>query len=281
MKAVQWRLRRKRNKPKASDKPSMAPLSSDERPSAHEQPPDEAPFAPAEDVVFAPPFEPLLPPVTSEPPETPEIPPALEPPGPLPPVWDWPAVLLEAPPELVVPPVEPVDPALPEVVPPDEVVPPVFEPPLPPVDAPVPPAFEPPAPPFVEELVVAVPPVPPAPEPPLPPVEVAASLPPCPPAPPPSEGVPENFHQLKLNKLPVPEPVKTKKRSCTPLAPLMGQVLVTQVWAPPVPDTAQVPTKVPVLLSRRTSMLPPLPAEATRTSSEVAPPPKSTPLTLR
>jgi hypothetical protein len=65
-----------------------------------------------------------------------------------------------------------------------------------------------------------------------------------------------------------------------PLAPLMGQVFVTHVWAPPVLETAQVPTSVPVWLSSRTSMFPPLPADATLTSSEVAPEAKSTPLIL-
>ena len=58
------------------------------------------------------------------------------------------------------------------------------------------------------------------------------------------------------------------------------QDLVVQVWAPPVPETAQVPITVPVRLSRCSSMLPPLVFEATRASNDVAPVPKSTFLTL-
>jgi hypothetical protein len=56
---------------------------------------------------------------------------------------------------------------------------------------------------------------------------------------------PENFHQLKLNRLPDP-PVNTKKMSWTPLAPLIVHVFVAHVCAPPVPATAQVPTIFPV-----------------------------------
>lgn len=88
-----------------------------------------------------------------------------------------------------------------------------------------------------------------------------------------------NFHQLKLNRSPLP-PVNLKNKSWSPVAPLTVQDLVAQVCAPPVAETAQVPTSVPVALSRRSSMLPPLDAEATLASKDTAPVPKSTFFTL-
>ena len=48
-----------------------------------------------------------------------------------------------------------------------------------------------------------------------------------------------------------------------PGTPLTALVLVTQVCQPPVPGTAQVPTSVPLVLSRWISMFPPLVADAT------------------
>jgi hypothetical protein len=45
-------------------------------------------------------------------------------------------------------------------------------------------------------------------------------------------------------------------------------------------DTAQVPASVPVVLSSRISMFPPVLSEATPASKEVAPEPKSTPYTF-
>lgn len=65
-----------------------------------------------------------------------------------------------------------------------------------------------------------------------------------------------------------------------PVAPLTAQVVVAQVCQPPVPPTVQVPTTGPLALSSRTSIRPPLVAEATRAVNEVAPPPKATPLTF-
>jgi hypothetical protein len=90
---------------------------------------------------------------------------------------------------------------------------------------------------------------------------------------------PANCHQLTLNSEP-PPPVKRRYRSCVPVAPLTGQVTVVQVCQPPVPGTAQVPTTVPLTLPRRSSMVPPDAADATRAENDVAPPPKATPLTL-
>ena len=66
-----------------------------------------------------------------------------------------------------------------------------------------------------------------------------------------------------------------------PVAPLTAQVVSAQVCQPPVPDTRQVPTTGPLVPSSRSSMVPPLPAEATRAVYEVAPDPKATPLILR
>src|SRR3954470_18667732 len=87
---------------------------------------------------------------------------------------------------------------------------------------------------------------------------------------------PPNLHQLKLKRFPVPDPVNLRNRSWTPVVLLMEHDFVTQVCAPPVPATAQVPIRVPVRLSRCSSTLPPLASEATRASKEVAPAPKST-----
>src|SRR5205085_756571 len=53
-----------------------------------------------------------------------------------------------------------------------------------------------------------------------------------------------NFHQLKLNRKPLP-PVNLRYKSCIPVALLTVQVFVTQVCQPPVPGTAQVPKSVP------------------------------------
>jgi hypothetical protein len=87
---------------------------------------------------------------------------------------------------------------------------------------------------------------------------------------------PSNFHQLTLNRSPLP-PVKRRNRSCTPVAPVTAHdVSVLHVCAPPVPVTAQVPIVVPVTLSKWSSILPPLVLEATLAENEVAPIPKST-----
>ncbi len=86
---------------------------------------------------------------------------------------------------------------------------------------------------------------------------------------------PSNFHQLRLNRSPLP-PVKRRNRSCTPVAPVTGHDdSVFHVCAPPVPVTAQVPIVVPVTLSKWSSILPPLVLEATLAENEVAPAPKS------
>src|SRR6266700_1172212 len=82
---------------------------------------------------------------------------------------------------------------------------------------------------------------------------------------------PANRHQLKLKRFLLPDPGNFRNRSWTPVVLLTEQVFVTQVCAPPVPETAQVPIAVPVRLSRCSSMLPPLASEATRASKEVAP----------
>ena len=88
-----------------------------------------------------------------------------------------------------------------------------------------------------------------------------------------------NCHQLTLNRKPLP-PANRRYRSWVPVAPLTGQETVVQVCQPPVPGTVQVPTSVPLTLSRRSSMRPPLVAEATRALNDAAPAPKATPLTL-
>src|SRR5262245_52597301 len=62
-----------------------------------------------------------------------------------------------------------------------------------------------------------------------------------------------------------------------PEAPVTRHDVVVQVCHPPVGDTAQVPTRVPAKLSRCNSMLPPLPALATRAKNVDAPVPKLTP----
>jgi hypothetical protein len=64
------------------------------------------------------------------------------------------------------------------------------------------------------------------------------------------------------------------------VAPVTGQVVVVQACQPPVPPTVQVPTTGPLALSSRTSIRPPVVAEATRAENEEAPVPKATPLTL-
>src|SRR5436305_10305294 len=90
---------------------------------------------------------------------------------------------------------------------------------------------------------------------------------------------PVNCHQFTLNSEPLP-PVKRRYRSWVPVAPLTGQETVVQVCQPPVPATVQVPTVGPVLLSRCSSIRPPLVADATRALKDAAPEPKATPLTL-
>src|SRR6185312_11769934 len=195
-------------------------------------------------------------------------PPAPEVPDPPPPV---------APPAATAPPL-PLAPPL-AVTPPVPVVPPVATaPPLPGFPPPAP--VEPPAPaPPVADAPPAAP-VPPAPF--TPPVPLVPPVP-DPPVPPPSTVVapgPSNLHQLKLKRLPPPEPVNFRNRSWTPVVLVMEHDFVVQVCAPPVPETAQVPICVPLRLSRCSSMFPPLPFEATRASKEVAPVPKSTLLTL-
>jgi hypothetical protein len=88
-----------------------------------------------------------------------------------------------------------------------------------------------------------------------------------------------NCHQLKLKREPLP-PVKRKKRSRFPVAPLTVQVTVVHIDHPPVPGTLQVPMSVPEVLPRRSSILPPLVPEETRALKDLAPVPKATPLTL-
>src|SRR5689334_21377774 len=88
-----------------------------------------------------------------------------------------------------------------------------------------------------------------------------------------------NCHQLRLKRLPLP-PVKRRYRSWVALAPAIGQEIVVHVCHPPVAGTVQVPTSVPVTLSRWSSIRPPLVAEATRAVNVVAPEPKPTPFTL-
>src|SRR5690606_14479625 len=87
---------------------------------------------------------------------------------------------------------------------------------------------------------------------------------------------PVNFHQLNLNAL-SPLPVNVRNRSCTPSAPLTGQVTVVQDEAP---DTSQVPNEGPVRLSRCSSIAALPLADETRTSKLVTPWRKSTSLTL-
>src|SRR5688572_7724829 len=87
-----------------------------------------------------------------------------------------------------------------------------------------------------------------------------------------------NLHQLRLKRNPLP-PLKTRYRSCTPVAPLTLHETVVHACQPPVPGTAQVPISVPVGLPSRSWMLPPLVALATRASKRVAPAPKPTPTT--
>jgi hypothetical protein len=55
-----------------------------------------------------------------------------------------------------------------------------------------------------------------------------------------------NRHQLKLNSDDPLPPVNLKNRSWMPVAPLTVQLFVIQVCAPPVPETAQVPSSVPL-----------------------------------
>ena len=180
-------------------------------------------------LLAAPPVIEAMPPVTFAAPPVATLPPfaatVLEPPvfGALvvPPAALDPPVET-APPAANVPPAAPAPPVVkPPVLPPLGLEPPVFE--LPPV------ALVPPA--------VAVPPV--AETPPFedtPPVDDA---PPVPLAPPPE---PVNCQLLKLNVL----PPNTKNRSFTPDAPLTVHVVLAQVCMPPVAETLQVPTSVPV-----------------------------------
>lgn len=106
------------------------------------------------------------------------------------------------------------------------------------------------APPKLLPVVESAPPVPPA------VVLLVPALPPTPavpPSPPPSVVVvgPVNFHQLNLKSSPSP-PVNRRNRSCLPAPPLTGQVTVVQELAP---DTSQVPSEVPVSLSRWSSIV--------------------------
>jgi hypothetical protein len=146
-------------------------------------------------------------------------------------------------------------------------------------DAPLPPVLEllpPRAPPLPELLPADVPPVelkPPS-TPSLPP---SGALPSATPASDRSLAPgPSNFHQLRLNRSPLP-PVKRRNTSCTPVAPVTGHDdSVFQVCAPPVPVTAQAPMLELVRLSKCSSMLPPLVLEATLAENKFAPVPKST-----
>jgi hypothetical protein len=91
-------------------------------------------------------------------------------------------------------------------------------------------------------------------------------------------GVPPGLSKRHQAKPKLPE--KVQYRSFLPVAPETGQVTVLQLCVPPVDDMVQVATTVPVLLPRLAVSLP-LPLElATRTESDEAPEPKSTPLTL-
>lgn len=91
---------------------------------------------------------------------------------------------------------------------------------------------------------------------------------------PPSPG-PVNFHQLNLN----PPPVKRRKRSCLPSAPLMLHDCEAHVCAPPVAATVHVPTSVPSSASKCSSTAPGF-AAATRSSNAVAPSPNATSFSL-
>src|SRR5665647_24435 len=88
-----------------------------------------------------------------------------------------------------------------------------------------------------------------------------------------------NVHQFTLNKK-LLLPLNIIYRSCVPVAPSTEQDFVTQVCHPPVTGTVHVPFSFPVLLSRRSSIVPPLPAEATLASKALAPSPKSRVLTF-
>jgi hypothetical protein len=118
----------------------------------------------------------------------------------------------------------------------------------PPVEAP-PWLAVPPLPPVLLLLVVRVPVLPPVPPVPMAPPSVPPAPPPAPPSEPPEgSGIrgPLNFHQLNLKRSPLP-PTNFMKRSCLPAPPVTSQVLVVHDVAP---ETSQVPSKVPVWLSR-------------------------------
>lgn len=83
-----------------------------------------------------------------------------------------------------------------------------------------------------------------------------------------------NTYHSKLNRVPLP-PVNTRYTSCKPLAPVTGHETLCQVEAPPVLGTKQVPTMVPVALSRRTWIAPPVTVPATLAVKDTAPLPKS------
>jgi hypothetical protein len=63
------------------------------------------------------------------------------------------------------------------------------------------------------------------------------------------------------------------------VAPFTEQDTLVHDCHPPVTGTWQPPTTLPVEPSRRSSMVPPLPAEATRAVKDAAPEPKAAPVT--
>src|SRR5690606_3360887 len=144
-------------------------------------------------------------------------------------VWD-------SPPEAAAPPT-PVEPPLTELAPPPVPGVPPAPVALPPTPWGWPPAPEmfPPIPPGWPPVVAALPPVSgPAPPPePLPPVPIGVLG-------------PVKVHQLNLKRS-SPLPENTRNRSWIPLPPLTSQLVVVQDDAP---DTSQLPSKVPVSLSR-------------------------------
>lgn len=168
--------------------------------------------------------------------------------------------LVEAPPVVEAPPTVPTLPPVVEaLLPPVPVLVPVVELSPPPVPALVP-VVELLSPTLAVSVPVLVPPMPPVP--PVPPLVGCVG--------------PLNFHQLNLNRSPLP-PVNLRNRSCLPAPPLTSHVFVVQSE---VPDTSQVPSSVPSWLSRWSSIEALSPASDTRASNEVTPSKKSTSFTL-
>ena len=74
---------------------------------------------------------------------------------------------------------------------------------------------------------------------------------------------PWNSIQFTLNR-PVPEPWNTMKSSCVPPGSVTGVSTVSHSCQPPVGATAVVATSGPSGASRRSSIVPPAPPDATR-----------------